>query len=154
MIREYGWVKKFDSNCFGRNSRLDEIQAAILRIKLKKLDRDNEKRRKIADFYSKNLDEKLLKTPKIKKNYTNVFHQYVCISSNRNKLMSYLKRNGIYAGIHYPRPVHLQPFYLNKYKNKNLAITEKISNKIISLPIYPELKISEVKKIVNIINKF
>ena len=154
MIREYGWVKKFDSNCFGRNSRLDEIQAAILRIKLKKLDRDNEKRQKIADFYSKNLDKNLLKTPKIKKNSTHVFHQYVCISYNRNKLMSYLKKNGIYAGIHYPRPVHLQPFYLNKYKNKNLAITEKISNKIISLPIYPELKISEVKKIVNIINKF
>ena len=154
MIREYGWIKKFDSNCFGRNSRLDEIQAAILRIKLKKLDVDNKKRRNIANYYSKHLNKEILITPKLRENSTHVFHQYVCISSNRKKLISYLKKNGIYAGIHYPSPVHSQPFYLNRFKNKNFVVTDKISEKIISLPIYPELKLSQAKKIVNLINRF
>ena len=135
MIREYGWIKKFDSNCFGRNSRLDEIQAAILRIKLKKLDVDNKKRRNIANYYSKHLNKEILITPKLRENSTHVFHQYVCISSNRKKLIS-------------------QPFYLNRFKNKNFVVTDKISEKIISLPIYPELKLSQAKKIVNLINRF
>jgi dTDP-4-amino-4,6-dideoxygalactose transaminase len=155
MLREYGWAKKYISSIEGRNSRLDEIQASILRIKLKNLDQDNLKRIKIAEFYNKNLDKNKYSLPFVPKNNYHVFHLYVIKTNNRNKLLKYLKLNGVFAGIHYPKPIHLQKAYYKKIKtSSNLKNTEFICNKILSLPIYPELTMRKQRKIVSLLNKF
>jgi dTDP-4-amino-4,6-dideoxygalactose transaminase len=155
MLREYGWANKYISSIEGRNSRLDEIQASILRIKLKNLDQDNLKRIKIAEFYNKNLDKNKYSLPFVPKNNYHVFHLYVIKTNNRNKLLKYLKLNGVFAGIHYPKPIHLQKAYYKKIKtSSNLKNTEFVCNKILSLPIYPELTMREQRKIVSLLNKF
>ena len=155
MLREYGWAKKYISSIEGRNSRLDEIQASILRIKLKNLDKDNIKRIKIANFYHKNLNKNKYSLPFIAKDNYHVFHLYVIKTNNRNKLLKYLLSNGVFAGIHYPKPIHLQKAYYKKIKtSSNLKNTEFVCKKIVSLPIYPELTMQDQKKIVSLLNKF
>lgn len=155
MLREYGWAKKYISSIEGRNSRLDEIQASILRIKLKNLDKDNLKRIKIAKFYNKNLNKEKYSLPFILKDNYHVFHLYVIKTNNRNKLLKYLLSNGVFAGIHYPKPIHLQSAYYKKIKTSyNLKNTEFVCKKILSLPIYPELTMREQKKIVTLLNNF
>jgi dTDP-4-amino-4,6-dideoxygalactose transaminase len=155
MLREYGWTDRYISSINGRNSRLDEIQASILRIKLKNLDKDNLRRIKIAKFYNKNLDKNKYSLPFVQKNNYHVFHLYVIKTNNRNKLLKYLQSKGVFAGIHYPKPIHLQKAYYKKIKtSSNLKNTEFVCNKILSLPIYPELTMLDQKKIVSLLNKF
>ena len=155
MLREYGWTDRYISSINGRNSRLDEIQASILRIKLKNLNKDNLKRIKIAEFYNKYLDKSKYLLPKVLKNNYHVFHLYVIRTNNRNKLLKYLKSNHVFAGIHYPKPVHLQKAYYKKIKiSSNLDITESVCKNILSLPIYPELTKIEQRKIISLLNKF
>lgn len=152
-IREYGWNNRI-SEFKGRNSRLDEIQAAILNIKLKNLDSDNNKRKKIAEIYD-DLNCENFKTPLKRKDADHVYHLYVCRLDNRKKLIEFLKERDILAGIHYPVPIHCQPAYLNSLeKGSSLKITEKIANEIISLPIYPELSIDNAKIIKNHIKDY
>jgi dTDP-4-amino-4,6-dideoxygalactose transaminase len=152
MIREYGW-KDRDSLIRGRNSRLDEIQAAILRVKLNYLDEDNQKRKEIAKKYQV-LNSSNFITPKIRTDCSHVFHQFVCLSDRRDELMAYLKGKNILTGIHYPKPVHLQLGYSDIVSFRCLSETENISSKIISLPIYPELKPSETDKVIKAIQSF
>ena len=155
MLREYGWTDRYISSINGRNSRLDEIQASILRIKLKNLDKDNLRRIKIAKFYNKNLDENKYSLPFVNKNNYHVFHLYVIKINNRNKLLKYLQSKGVFAGIHYPKPIHLQKAYYKKIKtSSNLKNTEFVCKKILSLPIYPELTMLDQKKIVTLLNEF
>ena len=155
MLREYGWTNRYISSIDGRNSRLDEIQASILRVKLKYLDKDNLKRRKIAQFYNEYLDKNKYLLPIVPKSNYHVFHLYVIKANNRDKLLKYLHSNNIFAGIHYPKPIHLQKAYYKKIKtSSNMKNTESICKEIISLPIYPELTILEQKKIVFYLNKF
>ena len=155
MLREYGWSKRYISEFNGRNSRIDEIQAAILRIKLKNLDKDNNKRRKIADYYYKNIDALKYELPKISRGNEHVFHLFVIKSKKRNKLLKHLKSKNIYAGIHYPLPIHLQKGYSKLVKiSGKLNNTETVSKLILSLPIYPELSIHDQKKIVHSLNFF
>ena len=152
-IRQYGWLKK-RSLIKGRNSRLDEIQAAILRIKLKNLDKDNTKRNRIADIYNP-LESKNVQIPKIREFSTHVYHLYVCKVSNRDDLLKFLAKNDVFAGIHYPEPVHTQPAYKNNINiSGNLGITEKISKEIISLPMFPELSLDNAFKVKSIIEEF
>ncbi len=153
MMREYGWEKKFESHMYGRNSRLDELQAGILVEKLKSLDRDNLKRLKIASIYNKAITSKHVITPKKRRNSSHVYHLYVIKCKNRDKLLAYLKKNKIFAGIHYPVPIHKQRIYKNK-KLTHLKKTEGVAKNILSLPIYPELKISDAMKISKLINEF
>ena len=154
MIREYGWRNR-TSMFPGRNSRLDEIQAAILRIKLKYLDSDNQKRRDTAKFYYDNLSLLPIEFPKISMNVESVFHLFVINVANQKKLIDYLKKEGVMAGIHYPLPVHLHPAYKDRVViSKDMSVTEGIVKKIVSLPIYPELSHSDTKLIVNAMKKF
>ena len=154
MIREYGWENRVSMQP-GRNSRLDELQAAILRIKLKYLDEDNQKRRDIAEFYFNNLSELPILMPSVRSNAQSVFHLFVIQVEDRNSLLSYLKKGGIIAGVHYLLPVHMHPAYYDRViKSEDMVVTENIVNKIISLPIYPELSKSDLNKIVNRINQF
>ena len=154
LMREYGWKDRYISSIKGWNSRLDEIQAAILRVKIKYLDKDNAKRIKIAKKYIKELANLPIVLPKIQKNSLHVFHVFVIRSKQRNKLRSYLSKKKIYTNIQYPLPIHKQIFYKKTNMNLKLKNTEKISNEILSLPIYPELKIKQQNLLIHHIKKF
>ena len=139
MLREYGWKERFYSIIPGTNSRLDEIQAAILRVKLKYLDQDNQKRIDIAHLYTNLLSGLPLELPSIAPSCTHVFHQYVIQLSCRDALMQFLSSKKIFAGIHYKYPIHKQPAYQKLLLHHHLTVTEHVSQRILSLPIYPEL---------------
>tara|TARA_B100000965_G_C19551154_1_gene740088 strand:+ start:478 stop:1602 length:1125 start_codon:yes stop_codon:yes gene_type:complete len=153
MIRFYGVENEYKSIIHGLNSRLDEIQAAILNFKLKKIDKKISLRRKIAEFYNKNIINKKIILPLENTHNSHVYYNYVIRVNNRNKLIKYLNQNRISTKIIYPYPIHKMKPY-SKYNNSKLKFTENLSKKILSLPIYPELTQNEQKRIVKIINKF
>jgi len=152
-LREYGWTERYISKYSGWNTRLDEIQAAILRVKLKYLDRDNEKRRYIALNYYESLSDTGVILPKVRERSEHVYHQFVIKTAFRADLISFLKSRNINALIHYPVPVHLQPGY-KKSASISLTETEKITKEIISLPIYPELLYKSVDSVIQAIKEF
>ena len=156
-IRQYGWKKRYISEFMGINSRLDEIQAAILSVKLPFLDKNNEQRRKIAAFYNEGLkDIKAIKLPIEPKNTLHVYHQFViCVNKDiRSELMSYMKDNGICCTIHYPEAIPLQPAYKTIPCLCDLSETLRKNEMIISLPMYPELTMEEVEKIISVLRGF
>jgi dTDP-4-amino-4,6-dideoxygalactose transaminase len=149
MLREYGWRERYISDLAGRNSRLDELQAAILRIKLRHLDADNGKRQQLAAHYTKLLSGQPLHLPAIRENAEHVFHLYVVRTDNRQNLMDHLKKHDIHAGVHYPMPVHLQPAYKKRIRAaRSMAVTERLSKEVLSLPMYPELSMEMADQIV------
>jgi dTDP-4-amino-4,6-dideoxygalactose transaminase len=151
MLRNYGQPKKYYHDFVGVNSRLDEMQAAVLRVKLKYLDEWNEKRRKAAKKYDELLDNVDMVIP-VEKGYAkHVYHLYVVRSNHRDSLIQSMKENGVQTLIHYPVPVHMQKPYLNLgYQNK-LPVTERIFKEIISLPMHPFISDDEIEKIVECI---
>jgi dTDP-4-amino-4,6-dideoxygalactose transaminase len=160
-IRQYGWNEKRISDLPGRNSRLDDIHASILSVKLKNLDAENKARLSIANKYNKKLSKlsRDIKLQPLEINETHSFHLYVILlnsKSIRNKLKEYLYKNGIETGIHYPIPIHMQPGYSNliKIRSGNLKNTEEFSGQILSLPMHPWLKIKEINFIVDKIKIF
>ena len=154
LLREYGWAERYVSHFAGWNTRLDEIQASVLRIKLKYLDEDNLKRMHLAEIYKKELINNNLILPKQREFSTHVYHLFVIRSSKRNELVAYLKDKGVSALIHYPIPVHLQPAYRQLQRGNALRETEKSMKEILSLPIYPELSESKVHMIIGTIKDF
>ena len=153
MLREYGWERRYISDIVGRNSRLDELQAAILRIKLRHLDVDNAKRQQIASQYSKLLSGKDLQLPAAREESEQVFHLYVIRAKQRQELIENLKAHHIQAGIHYPAPIHLQPAYQGRIRTAtNMIETERLSKEVLSLPMYPELSNNDVLAVVGVIN--
>lgn len=156
-LRNYGLEnrEKYLHTIKGFNSRLDEIQAAIIRTKLPYLDEWNQRRKEIADFYKNYIKNKKIILPKEENINTHIFHLFVVRCKERDKLRKYLEKNNIKTLVHYPLPLHLQPSYADLEVLKgSLPITEKIAKEILSLPIFPELNKKEIKKIVNVINKF
>lgn len=155
-LRNYGSQKKYFNEVKGYNSRLDELQAAFLYIKLKHLHSWNEERKKIAEQYDDLLSNlSFLKLPKIAKDSSSVFHLYVIRSSRRNELQTYLKENGIATMVHYPVPPHLQKAYSDlNIKKGAFPITEDIAKTCLSLPIYPGLKKEEIDFICLSIKQF
>lgn len=154
-LRNYGQKEKYFHDCFGINSRLDEIQAAVLRVKLRHLDRWNAKRRKAASKYTSGIKSSHISCPQEKEDYYHVYHLYVIKTPHRKKLQDWLLQNGVHTQIHYPVPVHLQKCYNRLSKERiRLPLTEKISNDILSLPIYPEMQDSQINHVVEAINSF
>lgn len=154
-LREYGWQKRYISEQSGWNSRLDEIQAAVLRIKLRYLDEDNLKRSKISIDYSKLLEEMDLILPQIRPNTEHVFHLYVVRTKQREELISHLKSQGVHTLIHYPVPIHLQPAYFHRSRGSDqLPETERAGREVLSIPIYPELGRTDVKQVCTAIRYF
>ena len=153
-LSNYGSEKKYHNSIKGINSRLDEIQAAFLSVKLKDLDNDIIIRRKIAKRYSDEIDNPLIRTPlwnnKIK---SHVFHLYVIRCKKRDKLKEYLFQNGVETVIHYPIPPHKQKAF-KEWNTLNLPVTEKIHNEVLSLPIGAHLTEKEIGTIINLVNKF
>lgn len=140
-LREYGWKQRYISDFPGMNTRLDEIQAAILDAKLTFLEAETKKRIQIASRYNKHLSGLDLVLPTVKPQYRHVYHLYVIESNQREELQAHLKSQGIASAIHYPQAVHQQPAYLDRLTGaKKLSTTDDIVPKILSLPMYPELK--------------
>jgi len=155
LLREYGWAEKYISSVNGWNSRLDELQAAILGIKLKHLDKDNDLRIEIANRYLLEINNQIITNPLIRNGNKHVFHLFVIRTDKRDQLQKHLKENDINTAIHYPVPIHLQKAYLKKYKGcDDLQITELIAGEILSLPISPELQKNEIDKIIATCNTF
>ena len=155
LYREYGWKKKNIGILKSINRRMDEIHAAILRIKLRRLEDNNKKRRKIAKIYTDRIKNTNIILPNTLPDTINVFHLYVIIIKKnlRNKLIKYLQKNKINPGIHYILANHQQIPFKNAKKTK-LSNTKKIIPNILSLPIYPSLSLSNVNRIIKLINTF
>ena len=152
-LSNYGSRIKYVSEYTGFNSRLDEIQAAILDVKLKYLDIENEKRKKIADLYLKTIINPQIKLPIVNNRDSHVFHLFPIFTEKRNDLQSYLKENGIQTLIHYPIPPHKQKCY-KEMNHLYFPITEEIHNNELSLPIGPEILLEEAVFISDTINNW
>lgn len=152
LLREYGWEERYVSKIKGWNSRLDEIQAAILRIKLRYLDAANTARINIAEKYNEGLGKCELILPQVREGSGHVYHLYVVRAPERERLQLSLKEKGILALVHYPVPIHLQPAY-SGCLNGGLPETERAAEEVLSLPIYPELWKSDVQKIIDSIKE-
>lgn len=155
LLRQYGWKERYISDIQGYNSRLDEIQAAILRIKLKYLEGNNNKRRVIAGIYNSISCNDFIKLPENFIGINPVFHLFVIESVVRNELIEFLNSYGIRTALHYPIPVHKQPAYVNRIRGSNkLAVTEDFYSKHLSLPMFPELRVEDAVYIKETIEKF
>lgn len=152
-LRNYGSSKKYHHDLIGFNTRLDELQAAFLREKLKVLDAWNIGRKKVAQQYLEYLSPEKVTLPSIPKHSDPVWHLFVVLSKHRDELQQHLLSMGINTGIHYPVPPHLQPCYQNIF-NGDLKIAESLSKQVLSLPISPLLQVETVKIIANEINNF
>jgi dTDP-3-amino-3,4,6-trideoxy-alpha-D-glucose transaminase len=154
LLREYGWRSRYISDVPGYNSRLDEIQAAILRVKLKHLDEHNAMRHSIAMQYTQSLSQ-CVETPVERDGCYHVYHLYVIRCLQRDDLRDYLAKQGIGTGIHYPVPVHLQPAYRRlSNPDLHLRITEEISSQILSLPMYPQMSGEMAREVIQQIQDF
>ncbi len=155
MLREYGWQYRYISEFVGRNSRLDELQAAILRVKLRHLDADNAKRQRIAAQYSKILAAQSFQLPATRENAEQVFHLYVIRAAKRLELIEHLKGHDVQAGVHYPMPVHLQPAYKTRIRTAvSMRVTEMLAEEVLSLPMYPELEDQQISDVVQALSSF
>jgi dTDP-4-amino-4,6-dideoxygalactose transaminase len=152
-LANYGSRKKYVFDNIGLNSRLDEIQAAVLNVKLKYLNQDTENRRKVAKYYIENINHQDIKLPIIKDWNAHVFHIFPILSIRRDELQEYLKKNDIQTLIHYPIPPHKQLCY-KEWNSLSFPITEQIHNEELSLPMSPVLSEEDMKMIVKIINKW
>ena len=159
-LANYGSNIKYKNDYKGLNSRLDEIQAAIIRVKLPRLDADNQRRREIAQYYCDNIKNSAIILPATSEsfniypltfNLTHVWHLFVVRCSNRNKLQTYLTENGIQTLIHYPTPPHKQQAY-KEWSELSFPVTEKIHNEVLSLPISPVMKKEEVNEVIQCLN--
>ncbi|WP_031407028.1 DegT/DnrJ/EryC1/StrS family aminotransferase [Geobacillus vulcani] len=154
-LRNYGSHEKYYNLYKGVNSRLDEIQAAVLRVKLRYLDEENEKRRRVAEYYLKHIKNNKVILPYIdmSKKLSHVWHLFVVRVGNRNEFQNYLQSHGIQTIIHYPIPPHKQNAY-SELNSLRLPVTEEIHNTVLSLPISPILTDEHVNKIVQVINDY
>ena len=152
-LANYGADKRYHNIYRGSNCRMDEIQAAMLRVKLKYVDSENRRRARIAAIYSKSIDNPAIITPTVFDDCKQVWHQYVIRAKNRENFRTYLKNNGIETDVLYPTPPHLQPCYL-QYKNKLLPRSIQLANDVLSLPISVNIGETEAQYISDIINKW
>ena len=154
MLTNHGRKLKYEHELVGTNYRMDNLQAAILDVKLKYLDKWVESRRNIASLYRKLLDKNIQIIEELETNKA-AYHLFVIKVKNRDKLAKYLKEKNISSGVHYPVPLHLQPaFSYLGYKKGDFIHTEKLSEEILSLPIYPEMTEDMVKYVADCVNKF
>jgi dTDP-4-amino-4,6-dideoxygalactose transaminase len=155
MLRDHGSEEKYYHSIMGVNARLDEVQAAILRVKLKRLDEWNEARRRNACMYSELLEGSPVATPGEAQYAKHVYHLYVIRSRHRDRLQTYLKDRGIATGIHYPLPVHLQgAWHAASYGMESLPVTERYVGEVLSLPMYPELTEESIQRVAQAIREF
>jgi len=152
MLANHGRLEKYTHQIEGHNSRLDGLQAAILRVKLRHLDEWNQARRQHADFYLESLTNGDLNPLTIHEDAEAVWHLFVVRVSERETFQQKLKEEGIATGVHYPVPLHLQPAYEHyQIPPGSFPITERVAKEVVSLPMYPELAADELESVVNAI---
>jgi dTDP-4-amino-4,6-dideoxygalactose transaminase len=155
LLREYGWAERYVSHFPGVNSRLDEVQAAILRVKLHYLDQDNAARARIASMYNTKLIGCDMVLPTCRQESNHVYHLYAVRTQRRDALKGHLKDKGIAALVHYPVPVHLQPAYQGRLSGfDQLLETERAAQEVLSLPIYPELNEADLEAVIRAVRTF
>lgn len=152
-LANYGSSKKYVFQYCGRNSRLDEIQAAVLDVKLRHLDADNDRRRHIAHIYMEGIQNRLIEIPATSDMDSNVFHIFPVLTDRRDELQKYLNDNGVQTLIHYPVPPHRQECYKH-WADRSLPITESIHRRELSLPISPVMTDEEAGRVVHLINEW
>jgi dTDP-4-amino-4,6-dideoxygalactose transaminase len=153
MIRNYGQSKKYHHDIVGLNSRLDTIQASILKIKLRHLDKWNDERKKISEIYERL--NGLVGVPIVSPNRDHIYHLYVILTNKRDQLMAHLKDKGIDSGLHYPIPIHMQKaFAYLGYKNGDFPKSENYAKNILSLPIFPGMAELEAEFVVHQVKSF
>jgi dTDP-4-amino-4,6-dideoxygalactose transaminase len=154
-LRQYGWDENKISQEPGWNSRLDELQAAVLRVKLRHLEADTNKRRSIAQKYDATLQDFPMVCPLVREGCSHAYHLYVIIVDRRDELIQFLKKNNILAGIHYSPPVHKMPAYADYLPaGSDLLQTDALADRVLSIPIYPELTADEQDLVVSTIRAF
>ncbi len=156
IIRQYGWKERYISAIAGVNSRLDELQAAILRVKLRHLENDNNKRSRIAERYDQALAGTAIIAPKRVPNTVHAMHLYVVEHPKRDSLKSFLHERGVQAALHYPAAIHQQPAYSNGRIRGGDALpeTERLYKNLLSLPMYPELEETQQTLIISSIKEW
>ncbi|MFO7557429.1 MAG: DegT/DnrJ/EryC1/StrS family aminotransferase [Desulfobacterales bacterium] len=156
MIRDHGQAKKYFHDMEGYNGRLDAIQAGVLRIKLKRLKEWNHARRKNAAYYNELLSDVPAVTTPFEPGFAeSVYHLYVILVDDRDSLQDFLSRKGVATGLHYPLPLHLQKAYAHLgYKEGSFPVTEEVSKRLLSLPMFPELEKTQIEYVVSSIKEF
>jgi len=155
LLRNYGQIEKYHHEMVGHNSRLDTLQAAVLRVKLRRLDDWNRRRRQIADHYREALSEVPVLLPPCGPLVEHVYHLFVIRTPQRASLVQHLQSRGISAGIHYPVPLHLQrPYRDLGYKPGQYPISERVCSEVVSLPMYPEMTEGQVEAVAAVVKEF
>jgi len=155
LLRNYGQIEKYHHELIGQNSRLDTLQAAVLRVKLRRLENWNQQRRQIADLYREALSDVPVVLPRCLPTVEHVYHLFVIRSPQRSALLSHLHSQGIGAGVHYPVPLHLQKPYENLgYRAGQFPVSEKICSEVLSLPMYPEMTENQVGAVAEAVKNF
>ena len=153
-LRNHGSIKR-SYHSMGYNSRLDDLHAGILSVKLKKIDDWSDRRREVAAMFTAGLKDTGLKLPYEKPGYRHVYHLYVIRVPQRDALQAYLHEQGIGAAIHYPVPIHLQPFYADDgFREGQFPVTEQVCDEILSLPMFPEMTEEQVRYVANQVIEF
>ncbi|RSK70251.1 DegT/DnrJ/EryC1/StrS family aminotransferase [Enterobacter huaxiensis] len=152
-LRNYGSHKKYENLYVGYNSRLDEIQAAMLRVKLPNLNRETEARRMIAEKYLASINNPFIELPFVTSAENHVWHLFVIKTTKREELAKYLHSRGVETLIHYPLPPHKQKAYA-AWNNITLPLTEEIHNQVLSLPIDPNMTSEDIEQVINAVNEF
>jgi dTDP-4-amino-4,6-dideoxygalactose transaminase len=156
MLRQQGSNKRYYHDVLGFNSRLDEMQAALLRVKLRRLDEWQSRRGQIAARYDAGLGELDVETPFVRPGVTHVYHQYtIRVARRRDELIEFLRERGVGSMIYYPLPLHLQKMYYDLgYAEGSLPVSESAGREVLSLPMYPELTDEQVQTVVDTIGEF
>lgn len=152
LYRNHGSRVKYQHEVVGFNSRLDELQAVVLRVKMKHIDEYNRERRRVAHAYNALLEDTRVITPHEDKIGRHIYHQYTILAANRKQITEHLKQQGIAYAIYYPMPLHRQKAFFNT-KQPALPITEKIADECLSLPLFPEMKQEQIERVVNAIKE-
>ena len=155
IYRNYGSEKKYHNQMLGTNSRLDEMQAGLLRVKLKYLDDYTNERQAICARYLNEIDNPYIELPKVKSGATTVWHQFVITTNHRDALVSHLEANEVYTSIHYPIPPHLSEAYAYLgFKKDSFPVAEGLAERVLSLPLYNGLTKKEQDYVIGVINTF
>ncbi len=149
LLRNHGSPRRYQHDIIGYNSRLDEIQAAILRIKLQHIDEYNQNRRNIATRYSQAFAGTEIITPHVNNDSQHVFHQYTLLFKNREKIKQTLEDNNIASAIYYPSGLHQQTAFAKYVSNTSLPVTERVSTQCLSLPMFPEMTVNQIERVID-----
>lgn len=155
ILRVHGSRKKYIHEIIGINSRLDELQAAVVSVKMKYIDEWNASRQKSAAEYTQGLAGLPIQCPVCPKGYVHTYHLYSIVTNRRDELSKHLTREGVGNAVYYPLPLHRQPCYLDLgYKDGDLPVSERLSREILSLPMFPELKEADLRRVIGAIRSF